>query len=256
MKKLFLGGYIAEALPPLEATTNAGNIQKRRYMSAIACKEGMIDEENPELWKKCLEANISKDDVCSIFFGARIGLIPKEEASKHFQMLKELADAGDIFAQYELAQYEDSENKLKYMKLAADQNYFLAAFEPGKMYFLAEDNEQARRYFEIAAQSEQHINSMLYLGDIYWNGFGGEVDKEKAVELYEKAHERGGFSDNSIVIINSQWIITKKPLPKAENCGMKAKKIWQRQHTTSATIVTRPIRRKPSNGTRKLPNTT
>ena len=223
-ERLFLSGDIVKALPPLEATTNADNIQKRRYMLAIIHHEGAGLEKNPDSVRELLSKNISEGDVCSIFFGVRIGLIPKGEASDCFQALAELADAGNIFAQYELAHYvnEDSGNKLKYMKLAADQNYFLAAFELGKMYYLgcdgaSEDNEQARRYFEIAAKFKQHAEAMLYLGNIYLNGFGVDSDKEKAVELYKKAHERGGFSDNSINNIACFYDEEKKNPDEAVN---------------------------------------
>ena len=144
-----------------------------------------------------LTKNISEGDVCSIFFGARIGEDLKEKAGENFETLKKLADDGDVFAQYELAQYEDSK-KPEYMTLAADQKYFLAAFELWKMYCfgLNPNYEQARKYFEIAAQSEQHINSMIYLSDIYRNGWGGAVDKEKVLHLCKKIYEREPSEDS------------------------------------------------------------
>lgn len=205
-EKLFLDGYIDEALPLLKETTNNGNINKRRYMFAIVCREGMTDDgKNPDYVKELLPANISAGDVCSIFLGARIGFVPKEIAADNFPVITKLADGGDIFAQYELARYshEDSGNVEKYLKLAADKNYFLAAYKLGKMYYfgrngVSEDNKQARKYFELAAKSRQHEYAMFYLGDIYWYGLDVTVDKKKAVELYKKIYERGSSSDKII----------------------------------------------------------
>ena len=196
-EKLFLTGYIDEARPLLEETTNEKNIQQRRYMLAVIYHEGMAVEKNLDRVRDLLTKNISEGDVCSIFFGARIGEDLKEKAGENFETLKNLADAGDVFAQYELAQYEDSK-KPEYMTLAADQKYFLAAFELGKMYCfgLNPNYEQARKYFEIAAQSEQHINSMIYLSDIYRNGWGGAVDKEKVLHLCKKIYEREPSEDS------------------------------------------------------------
>lgn len=203
-EKLFLSGNILEALPLLKIL-EADNI-RARYMLSVIFREGWSGvETNPDYVKSLLSENISGGDVCSMFFGVRIDLNPKETASNYFYTLTKLADDGDVFAQYELAHYvhKDSDNILKYMKLATDQNYFLAAYELGEMYYFgrngaAEDDEQARKYFEIAAKSEQHTGAMYYLGEIYWNGFGGAVNKKKAVELYMKIYEYDLSSDNMI----------------------------------------------------------
>ena len=202
-ENLFLTGYVDEARPLLDETTNEKNILKRRYMLSVIHHEGSAAEKNLDRARELLSENISESDVCSIFFGARIGVSPKEKASEHFYALTKLADAGDIFAQYELALYvEDSSNKLKYFKLAAEQKYFLAAFELGKMYCSNENYEQAREYLELAAQSEQHINSMIYLIEIYKNGFDGQVDKEKALHLCKKIYEREPSEDSINRIAN------------------------------------------------------
>lgn len=219
-EKLFLDGYIDEALPLLKETTNNGNINKRRYMFAIVCREGMTDDgKNPDYVKELLTANISAGDVCSIFLGARIGFVPKETAADNFPVITKLADGGDIFAQYELARYfhEDSGNVEKYLKLAADKNYFLAAYKLGKMYYfgrngVSEDNKQARKYFELAAKSRQHEHAMFYLGDIYWYGLDVTVDKKKAVEFYKKVYGRGSSSDKMINhIANFYYDVEKNP---------------------------------------------
>lgn len=203
-EKLFLSGNISEALPLLKIL-EADNVQAR-YMLAVIFHEGWIGiEANPDYVKSLLSENISAGDVCSIFFGVRIDLNPEETASNCFYTITKLADDGDVFAQYERAHYvhKDSGNISKYLELAADQNYFLAAYELGEMYYFGrngadEDNEQARKYFEIAAKSEQHTGAMYYLGNIYWNGFGGAVNKKKAVELYMKIYEYGLSSDKMI----------------------------------------------------------
>ena len=200
-EKLFLDGYITEAMPLLLDTITKGTIGKRNYMFAVVAHEGLLPEgKDPVNAKYHATEGISIGDVCSIFLGARIGFVAKRTAADNFTALKKLADDGDIFAQYEMAHYV-SNDAVKYLKLAADKNYFLAAYELGKMYYygrggLPEDNDLARKYFEIAAKSEQYGYAMSYLGDIYWNGYGVAVDKKKAADFYKKIFARGGFSDN------------------------------------------------------------
>ena len=198
-EKLFLSGKISEALPILVETALTGST-RARYMLAVMYHEGLRVGKNTARVRELLSANISDGDVCSIFFRVRIGLVPKENASNYFFTLTKLADDGDVFAQYELAHYvhKDSGNVSKYMKLAADQNYFLAAYELAVKLYNKKDYAEAREYFEGATKAG-HASSMIYLGDIYWNGFGTEIDRRNAVAFYLKARERGVALDRIVL---------------------------------------------------------
>lgn len=198
-EKLFLCGKISEAFPILLETASAGSVQAR-YILAVIYYEGLGVEKNPARVQELLSENILSGEVCSRFFGVRIDLIPKENASNYFFTLTKLADDGDVFAQYELAHYvhKDSGNVSKYMKLAADQNYFLAAYELAMKLYDKKDYAAAREYFERFKNAE-HAGSMIYLGDIYWNGFGVSVDREKAGALYKRAYDCGSSLNHQIM---------------------------------------------------------
>lgn len=152
-KELFLSCKIEEALPLLEETADAGK-DEARYMLSVIYKEGLSVGKNPERATALLAGTVAQD-------------YPDE--------LKQAADCGEVFAQYELAQYHLRE-AVRYLKQSANQNYFLAAHELGLMYYagvgVEKDYEKAKEYFELSADMG-HGSSMAYLGDIYfaWRTF-------------------------------------------------------------------------------------
>lgn len=176
-KKLFLSNKIKEALPLLQETADAGK-DEARYMLATIYSKGLAVEKKPE-YAALLTA----------------GTIVEENPDA----LKKAADDGDVFSQYELAQYHLKEAE-KYLKQSADQNYFLAAYKLGLMYFegivVEKDYVKAKEYFEIGADRGYHGLSMIYLADIYFELYGTNVvgyfkSSLKTIEYYEKARING-----------------------------------------------------------------
>lgn len=146
-KKLFLECKIAEALPLLEETADAGE-SEARYMLATIYKEGLAGKKNPERVALLTAGTVT------------------EENSK---ALKRRADDGDVFAQYEMAQYHLNAAK-EYLQQSADQNYFLALYELGLIYYagvgVEKDYVKAKEYFKRGADM-RHGLSMAYLANIY-----------------------------------------------------------------------------------------
>ena len=175
-KELFLSYKLKEALPLLEETTDAGK-DEARYMLSVLYKEGFAVEKNPERATALLAGTVAED-------------YPDE--------LKRAADGGEVFAQYELAQYHLRE-AVKYLKQSADQNYFLAAYELGLMYYagvgVEKNYDKAKECFELSADMG-HSLSMAYLGDIYFELYDVIDSFEsslKTIEYYEEARAHGFY---------------------------------------------------------------
>ena len=188
-KEFFLNYELEKAVPILEEAAETGDTQAR-YILAVIYNEGAdYNYYNPAYAKNLIEKNFSSGDVCSVFFGRRLGIFRENITDVAFSKLKQLADNDDFFAQYELSKYYSAngykELALKYLERSADQNYFLAAYELGEKYYYNENYVRAKKYLEPLAD-KGHRKSMLLLGDIYWNH-----DKAKAVEQYKKAYELG-----------------------------------------------------------------
>lgn len=190
-KKLFLSNKIAEALPLLEETADAGK-DEARYMLATIYSKGLAVEKKPEYAALLTAGTIAEENP---------------------DTLKQAADSGDVFAQYELAQYHLKEAE-KYLKLSADQNYFLASrdliyitckdlFFPNDISDLGKFCKEKGDYFN---NLEQYKKAFLFyrLGEIagnYWcacmlgryyeQGYGVARNYALAIEHYKREFELG-----------------------------------------------------------------
>lgn len=174
-RELFLCGININALVPIVLERAEGGDIQARYMAADMQRWSLIDDRDRV--KEWLAQNISAGDLCSMFCGWSFGLVERDELKKHISKLTDLADGGDVFAQYELGSYydfgsppppEDCKLMAKYHKMAAEQGFAFAQFEFG-FY----------RY---------HL------------GWGGEKDNRKAIEWLMKAHNQGLYQE--------KWIAT------------------------------------------------
>lgn len=202
-RELFFSCKIEEALPLLQELAEEYDVQSRYILALIYM--GINIEKNLDYSKEILETNIAAGDICSMFLAKRLRKVKENIAGYYLYYIKDIADSGDVFAQYELARYYwDNENfqvALEYFEKAASQDFFLAIYSLGWRYyfgkFVKEDNIKARQYFERGAKIG-YGESMLKLGDIYWNGYGITVDKQKAVELYKNAYALHAYDANSV----------------------------------------------------------
>ena len=171
-RELFLECRISEALPMLEELVEEGDIQAR-YILARIYGEGINVTKDWSYASSLLKENISADDVCSIFLGVWLDIVEEDYAKNYLDTLTNLADNGNVFAQYELARCceccsgvleepkEEIIYSVKYYTMACEQN-FLPAF--------------------------------VHLAGAYFYGIGIEENKEKAIELLKKACEKGLYS--------------------------------------------------------------
>ena len=144
-RELFINSRIYEALPLLVELEEAGDVQAR-YMLATIYHEGTCLRKCNHIYaRELMQKNISTGDVCSIFLKKRIDrslskycyerIARINAETNEINNLILLADSGDVFAQYELAYYYDSNGEkqlaFKYFTMAAEKNYHLAFFLDG-----------------------------------------------------------------------------------------------------------------------------
>ena len=111
-----------------------------------------------------------------------------------FQLYHTLADKGIAEAQYNISfMFNDSENKIKYLTIAAMQGYCMAQSQLGSMYenghYVERDIDKAVEWYTLAGQNGCGY-SYHCIGRIYDFGFADVlVDKGKALKYYKLAME-------------------------------------------------------------------
>lgn len=238
-KKFFLSNKIAEALPLLEETANAGK-DEARYMLSIIYSKGLEVEKKPKYAALLTAGTVAEENP---------------------DALKKAAESGDVFAQYELAQYHLKEAE-KYLKQSADQNYFLASRELDyiscKDLFLTND---LKKFGEFCKGKGSYYNSLkqydaaltyyrlgesagddwcaYQVGTYYFFGYGVVKDYAKAIEHYKlgvklgntccaywiaRIYEDGGYGIERSYSLAHEW------MKKAANSGDIDAKKWMYCH--------------------------
>ena len=73
---------------------------------------------------------------------------------------------------------------------AAEQGHSEAQFELGRLYYLADRNEEAVKWYRKAAE-QGHAEAQYQMGFFYDCGIGIRSDKDEALKWYSKAAEQG-----------------------------------------------------------------
>ena len=198
-RELFVSCRISEALPILEELSAAED-ERARYLLMLIYNEGINVEKNSERARKLLKANISVGEACSTVYAraeTSIG-IPAKNYKDACAKLQNPADAIERHALSKVFTFANSHDKaLNELKAACEAGFFLATFELGYKYYrghgVAEDNETARKYFELAAKMN-HGQSMFFLGEIYFKGFGVTANPKRAAEWFKKAYDAHAYT--------------------------------------------------------------
>lgn len=207
-ERLFLDYRMKEALPILEELSDYG-YTRAKYMLALIYEEGYQGiEKNLQRAQSLLKENASMHDPISaiwvivfnnLYFSSQQN--EKEIVANFKDKLINLAQEGDIFAQYELGRFylNDHENEqryteaIKYLTLAAEQGFWRAYHSLGVRYEngdgIEQNLEEAVRYYKIAAE-KGFVLAQNRLAASYWDGTGIENDHEIAIEWYKKAAEQ------------------------------------------------------------------
>jgi len=120
------------------------------------------------------------------------------DKAKAAQLYRELADAGDSDAQYDLAFMLDNGEGIeqdrveseKYFKLSADQGDSDACLCYGGILFERGEYADAEQYFMTSAMKGD-VKAEYNLGLLYMGEYLGKADMDKAVEWFESAADKG-----------------------------------------------------------------
>lgn len=131
-----------------------------------ATQESFEDLKQQEIPKEKETLQAESDASPDLIEYERVNDIYEADVAKGFPLMKELAEKGNMFAQFNMgAHYDFGEN-------------------------CERDVEEAIRWYEKAAENG-HMAAMFNLANCYYRGEGVEVDMEKVIELYEKSAEAG-----------------------------------------------------------------
>lgn len=150
---------------------------------------GLPDEQIETPFGVCKKSEASFCKNCRqwvpmIFFNTDRGLCDiciEEEGIKAF-------DEGKSF--YEMGLYDEAlEEFLKYEPVCPKNDLPKVKTLIGKCYYKQKDYKQALRYFVVASRSD--LDGLYYLGQCYYLGYGIDIDKKKAIELFQTAANKG-----------------------------------------------------------------
>lgn len=135
-------------------------------------------------------------------------LSKKDQFDEQFSSLLELADSGNVFAQFytgriylddykigfQLGIPQNIDRGIKYLELAANGGHTQAQQVLGEMYWygdlVSKDVDKGFKYFEDAAAGGDAENEM-YVGAMYYELGRSDVDYEKAFKWLSRAAQKG-----------------------------------------------------------------
>lgn len=109
---------------------------------------------------------------------------------------------------------KNSELAIYWYEQAANEGLAVAMYNLGYEYrYILKDYQQAFYWYQQAANTG-YISAMTELGDLYYNGLGVAVNKQKALELYKEAADNG--DENAIKTLEK--IKTVSSATKSDGC--------------------------------------
>ena len=164
-------------------------------------KSQNYDRKIQGIWDKLGDDDSGAKDYVGAILALR-GTLSEADDDVYFAQMQSAYDKGFVWAYDGLSQaywHERGTEKDDYKS----HKYILDGMSSGKSHFeytaaanydygygLAEDNETAIRYYELAAK-KGHPSALNNLGAKYEYGEGTERDYERAAQYYKRAHEAG-----------------------------------------------------------------
>lgn len=207
-EKLFLACDFDEAFLRCKELAEEGNA-RAMYLLGILYGFGYGHvERNRDACLHWLERSTAEGEYLA--WVAMASIIPPETTgvSTVFnglaEMLIPLAQAGDIFAQYEVGMLyingwgiePDIEKGAEWIKKSADTGYFIAMDDLATLYkerALGSGREKDAWRYYLKAAGLGYRDAEYHLGECYYEGCGIERDLEKAVICYKKALSNGSM---------------------------------------------------------------
>lgn len=202
-EKLFLEYKLQEAFDAFQALAEEGNGRAMYFLGEFYRQTfGNVVEEDKKKGFKWHKKGAEAGDVLAKLNTAyeydKNSSERKRIMDSVFEEVKQLAENGDCFVQYELAdiyaQRDEEYKSFLMLKLPAEAGYWLAQYELGACYYngrgVVADEENGAKWYRVAAEKGYPVAQNI-LGNLYYNGSGVPVNKEKAVEWYRRAAEQG-----------------------------------------------------------------
>lgn len=205
-EQLYLHCKMEEAAEKFQKLAEAGNARAMYFLNNLYFRDLPASKQNWKLGNDWRKRGAEQGDLlCRLIIAYNKG-IGQEEKDAIIKETIDLANNGDIFAQTELgAIYLFFENNIeeasKWFQLAASQGYFIAMDQLGDILCGTEEYEDAIKWYEAACESGYDVG-YFNLARCYKNGNGVKEDKNKAIDLYERAYAlRGSVSGRSALQI-------------------------------------------------------
>lgn len=109
---------------------------------------------------------------------------------------------------------KNSELAIYWYEQAANKGMAVAMYNLGYEYHYILENYQQAFYWYQQAVNAEYVSAMTALGDLYYNGLGVAVNKQKALELYKEAADNG--DENAIKTLEK--IKTLSSATKSDGC--------------------------------------
>ena len=207
-EKLFLKCKFDEAFDIFKTLAEEGNARAMYFMGEYYIpKYGHIEQSLQEVKRWRSKGSEAGDVLSTLKLAYLLEENSKERDdifSKTFELVLNLAESGDVFAQNELGNLyrygygvkKDKDKCLKWLTKSADAGYWKSLNQLGIIYIdgvlVQQDYSKAIKFYKKAADCG-YASSEYNLGGCYRDGTGVNKDISTSIEWYKKAYEHGRY---------------------------------------------------------------
>ena len=202
-EQLFLNYKLDEAFELFKKLAENGNGRAMYFLGEFysnSIGKIKLDEKKGKEWR--IKGKESGDVLAALNVAYSLPEDSDERNRICFELFKDilkLAEAGDIFAQNELADMylygygieEDEEEGVKWLKKSAEAGYWSSMNDLGNVCYNQGNYEEAVEWYRKGFE-KGYDRSGCNLANYYCNGDGVSQNYLKALELYKKVYELGG----------------------------------------------------------------
>jgi TPR repeat protein len=166
-------------------------------------------------WQSAADDGVEEAEYnLGLLYARGLGVL--QDFAKAAQYYREAAEQGNVDAEYNLAVLysqgkgvpKDTNEAIKLFRQAADASDVNAAHSLGDLYYDNKQYEDAREWYEIAAEGGV-ADAEFGIGLMYDLGQGLPVDYDRALKYYQQAAEQGSASalvNMAVLYYNGQGV--------------------------------------------------
>lgn len=166
-----------------------------------------LSEAQQTIVKKAQQGNVNAQLYLALMYGSGLGI--DSDSDQVLKWNKLAAEQGSAEAMYNLGKIyqrqEDYTMALKYLSEAANKQYSNAQYRLGQMYQtgkgVAQNYDEAFKWYLLAANNNDSM-ARVRLGDMYYYGLGVKQDDTEALLWYQRAtfSDVGEFAPNATAL--------------------------------------------------------